>query len=52
MEKRDLEESGLEKLVTIKASMNRGLTDLLKNGFPINGAAQRVNINNGKMETQ
>ena len=47
-----LERTGLEQLVAIKASMNFGLSEHLKNAFPNIRAAKRANIIIGKIEPQ
>jgi hypothetical protein len=50
--KMHLERTGLEQLVAIKASMNFGLSEHLKNAFPNIRAAKRANIIIGKIEPQ
>jgi hypothetical protein len=50
MEKIHLEQSGLEKLVGIKASMNLGLSEPLKNAFPNIEAVKRATISIGNIE--
>jgi hypothetical protein len=39
-----LEKAGLVKLVGIRASMNRGLSEVLKKAFPNIGAAKRATV--------
>lgn len=48
--KRHLEKSGLAKLVAIRASMNLGLPEVLKNAFPNIRAAKRTTVDLGKIE--
>jgi hypothetical protein len=45
-----LGKSGFEQLVSIRASMNLGLTEVLKNGFPNVKAVKRPTIIEGQIE--
>lgn len=48
--KQHLTKEGLRKIVSIRASMNNGLTDTLRTGFPGVTPVQRPNVQDQKIQ--